>query len=121
MIPFLERKYTKAGYVLIILSMIICLLAIREAPHGKRARMAALGRKFRVERPAMPDGSIAVNRADMEELMMLPGVGEILARAIIEEREKNGCYYFPEDLMAAKGIGPHRLEEIRSLLNLEGE
>ena len=56
---------------------------------------------------------IDVNRADAETLCHLPGIGEKTAAAIIEEREKNGAFFLPEDLLAVRGIGPKKLEKIR--------
>ena len=49
-------------------------------------------------------------RAD--ELDTLPGVGEVIAQRIIEEREQNGPFYYPEDLMNVKGIGEKTLEKL---------
>lgn len=62
--------------------------------------------------PSLPDGPVAVNTADAEELDTLPGVGEVIARRIMEEREKNGPFFYPEDLMNVKGIGEKTLEKL---------
>ena len=55
---------------------------------------------------------MAVNTADADELDTLPGVGEVIAQRIIEEREQNGPFYYPEDLMNVKGIGEKTLEKL---------
>ncbi len=69
-----------------------------------------------------PDGSVSVNSADAEELMMLPGIGETLAQAILDEREHHGPFYYAEDLISVRGIGKSKLLQIRPFLNLsEGE
>lgn len=62
--------------------------------------------------PSLPDGPVAVNTADADELDTLPGVGEVIAQRIIEEREENGPFYYPEDLMNVKGIGEKTLEKL---------
>ena len=63
-------------------------------------------------------GEIPVNWADAESLQALPGIGPVYAQAIIDERERNGPFYYPEDLMDVRGIGKTRLAAIRSLIDL---
>ena len=50
-------------------------------------------------------GRVDINTAGREELMTLPGIGEARARAIIDDREANGPFLYPEDLTRVKGIG----------------
>jgi len=61
---------------------------------------------------AMPHGDVDVNRAEAEELEQLPGIGPVLAQEIITEREQNGWFHYPEDLINVKGIGEKTLEKI---------
>ena len=51
------------------------------------------------------EGAVNINTAGLEELMTLPGVGEVRARAILDDREANGPFVYPEDLVRVKGIG----------------
>ena len=39
-----------------------------------------------------------------------------MAERIIAEREAHGDYYYPEDLLAVKGIGAKTLQRMRPLL-----
>lgn len=75
-------------------------------------------RSVSVEPVKLPSGTIDVNLGDMDELTELPGVGETLAAYMIDEREKNGRFYYPEDLQAVKGIGRAKCDSIRDLLDL---
>jgi competence protein ComEA len=59
---------------------------------------------------------IDVNRADWPEFTLLPGVGETLARRIIDSRRTEGEFRTHEDLCRVPGIGPVRLEAIRPYL-----
>ena len=56
---------------------------------------------------------VDVNKADWPELTLLPGVGESLAKGIVESREQNGPFRKPEDLRRVRGIGPKTLDKIR--------
>lgn len=56
------------------------------------------------------------NRADLEALMRLPGIGPVLARRIIADRQAHGPFRRPEDLLRVKGIGPATLEKVRAYL-----
>ena len=75
-----------------------------------------------VENVPLPDGSVDINRGDKEELMRLPGIGPVLAQAIIDLREQGTIFYYPEDLLAVRGIGEKMLADFRDMLKLtEGE
>jgi len=50
-------------------------------------------------------GKIDINKAKLEELMTLEGVGETYANRIIEYREKNVPFKSPEEILNVKGIG----------------
>ena len=59
-----------------------------------------------------------MNTAGAALLDTLPGIGEVYAQKIIEEREADGSYFYPEDVMDAWGIGEKRLEAIYDMLDL---
>ena len=63
-------------------------------------------------------GKIDINRAGIEELMSVPGIGPALARRIVEHRDKNGPFRSVDELVAVKGIGPKLLEKIRDRLTV---
>lgn len=62
---------------------------------------------------ASPTGKLDINTATQAELETLPGIGPETARRILEEREQNGPFYYPENLLSVKGIGPKTLERLR--------
>lgn len=55
---------------------------------------------------------INVNQADLDDLIKLPGIGEVLAKRIIDYRSQNGPFNSKEDLLNVDGIGESRLELI---------
>lgn len=74
------------------------------------------GRLFNPRSVFMPEEEylffIDLNRADQDELCLLPGIGPALAGRILEYRGKNGCFERNEDLMNVKGIGKKKFEKI---------
>lgn len=57
---------------------------------------------------------VNINVATVEELDALPGVGPSTAQAIIEDREANGAFSTPEDLMRVSGIGEKKFEKLKA-------
>ena len=53
----------------------------------------------------MPGDVININTADASELQRLPGIGAVLADAIVAWRTENGPFGKAEDLMKVPGIG----------------
>ena len=63
-------------------------------------------------------GKIDPNTANAASLQRLPGIGPVLAEAIVQYRNERGPSLFAtaDDLAGVKGIGPATIERIRSLL-----
>jgi competence protein ComEA len=70
-------------------------------------------RASQVPASASPAGLINLNTADATALQQLSGVGEVTARAIVEDREANGPFASVDDLMRVSGIGEKKLARIR--------
>lgn len=58
-----------------------------------------------------------INTADWPEFVQLPGIGEVLARRIVEERQQHGAFADHADLrQRVRGIGPTSLERMQPYL-----
>jgi competence protein ComEA len=67
------------------------------------------------KKPDVSAGLVNVNTAAPEELDSLPGIGPVLARRIVAERQKRP-FARVEDLRRVSGIGPKKLEALRDLV-----
>ena len=56
---------------------------------------------------------ININKASLENLTSIPGIGESTAQKIIDYRNKNGNFNSIEDLKKVSGIGDKKYEKIR--------
>ena len=50
-------------------------------------------------------GKININKASKEDLMKLPGIGEVKATEILKARKKFGKFKNADDLMKVSGVG----------------
>ena len=66
--------------------------------------------------PASPDYEVVfpidLNSADIRQLSALPGIGEELARRILDYRAYYGPFLRPEELLNVDGIGQATLEAV---------
>jgi competence ComEA-like helix-hairpin-helix protein len=90
----------------------------REEPTAPVSSIRAVSphstKPFRTEPPQAH--RLDLNRATVEELQALPGIGPTLAGQIVRARERRGRFESPEDLRNVPGIGPKKLEGIRDLI-----
>jgi competence protein ComEA len=59
---------------------------------------------------------IDINRASLEDLMLVTGIGEKTAEKILDQRNVNGTFRKLDELMIVKGIKEKRLDKLRRYL-----
>lgn len=83
---------------------------------GETAEGSGGGGSAGGELPGGSSDAININTADAQLLDELPGVGPATAQAIIEDREVNGPFSSPEDIMRVSGIGEKKFEKMKDAL-----
>jgi hypothetical protein len=71
--------------------------------------------------PAVLDHPLDINRCPADSLLLLSGVGPVLAARIVAERTAGGPFADPQDLQRVKGIGPHLSRRLAPLLTFAAE
>ena len=68
--------------------------------------------------PALENGLVNLNTADVAALMTLPGIGESRAKAIISYREQHGAFAQIEDIMKIRGIKQAAFSKIKDKITV---
>lgn len=64
------------------------------------------------------NSKININKANLEELKNLPGVGDSLAEKIFTYRKENGKFKSIEDLKKVNGIGEKKFESLKEYISI---
>ena len=65
------------------------------------------------------EAKLDLNKASIEDLVQLKGIGQSYAERILEYRDENGPFTHVEDIMKIKGIGNKTFESIKDLIIVE--
>ena len=67
-------------------------------------------------KPQEQAGPLDLNTATKQQLVALPGIGDVTAERIILYREDHGPFKSVDDLRKVKGISKNRFEQLKSLV-----
>ena len=65
-------------------------------------------------------GKIDINTASLQQLQLLPGIGEVLAQRILDYRAERGSFSTIDELKNVSGIGEKKFEEIKPYIQAGG-
>lgn len=109
---WLWRRADQATIAVLACAALVALTAYWQLQGGWQGRLIEIDREPRRNAEFVVD----INRANWPELAQLPGIGESLARRIVEARRQHGPYLDHEELRRVRGIGPKTLERVRPYL-----
>ena len=66
-------------------------------------------------------GVVNVNTATVDQLVLLPGIGEARANALIQARKQQGGFKSVDELLEVKGIGKAGLAKLRPHVAVRGK
>ena len=66
------------------------------------------------------DGRIDLNTASLQQLQMLPGVGETIAQRILDYRTAHNGFTTIAELMEVEGIGEKKFTQIQPYVKIGG-
>ncbi len=61
---------------------------------------------------------VSLNKAGVDDLTRLPGIGPGLAARIVAYRDTHGSFLVPESLLNVPGIGKSKLEDIKPYIEV---
>ena len=64
---------------------------------------------------------VNINTADANELDALPGIGPVLAQAILDYRAEHGDFQTLDELLEVRGIGSAKLDAMRDEITTGGD
>jgi competence ComEA-like helix-hairpin-helix protein len=64
-------------------------------------------------------GKLNINTATEQQLMDLPGIGEVTAERILKYRKERGKFTTIEDLRGVKGISKNKLERLSPMITTQ--
>lgn len=106
-----------AAILLLLLGIVfMCGLCI-----GLRStQIVSLPNQRLISQTQLPQTSelLNINTATAEELETLPGIGEVLAKRIVDYRESCGAFLAVEELCSVEGIGEKRLEALKEYITV---
>lgn len=106
------------GAALIITALTLCAMLL--CFFGGRSSAGVTVDASASDPEAEPSRSLLLdlNEATADELMLLPGIGEVKAQAIVDYRAQNGPFTSVEELTNVKGIGEGILAQIRDYVTV---
>ncbi len=118
-----EERFGVAHVALLVLTAAFLASLAWFSTHGGTVAAAPDDYTVAVEHSAAEEAApemapVNINTATEAELEKLPGVGPVLARAIVDYRAEHGAFGSVEELLEVNGIGEAKLESFRNDITL---
>jgi len=117
------NKKTKGAIIILVLIVVVLIVLIignnlRQTLQKKEKLQEGVEK---VEKETEKIEKIDINKAEIENLSKLPGIGPVKSQAIVDYREKNGEFNSLIELTNIKGIGKKTLAKLLPYLEIIGD
>ena len=117
------NKKTKGTIIILVLIVVVVIVLIignnlRQTSQKKEEFQEGVEK---VEKETEKIEKIDINKADIETLSKLPGIGPVKSKAILDYREKIGKFQSLIELIEVKGIGKKTLAKLLPYLEMIGD
>lgn len=92
-------------------SFLTCILLMGASP-------SAWAKEDKLSAGSEQEQRVSINRASLEDLQVVRGIGPVIAQRIVDFRQANGSFSALEDLVQVNGIGRAKYEKIKEQLTL---
>jgi len=118
----ISKKIKGTIIILVLIVVVVIVLIIgnnlRQTSQKKEEFQEGVEK---VEKETEKIEKIDINKADIETLSKLPGIGHVKSQAIVDYREKNGEFKSSIELINIKGIGKKTLAKLLPYLEMIGD
>ncbi len=108
----MKRKLSNQGIALCVLAGLLLVAigigVIRHLPKGK----------IELEPLSKTRLLVSLNKAGVDDLTRLPGIGPALAARVVAYRDSHGTFLAPESLLNVPGIGKSKLEDLKPYIEV---
>ena len=108
---------------LLLLSVALVAIASCKPTEIATNNDAAVNAANRIDSATVPrprsTGCLNLNIATVQELMRLSGIGEVMAKRIIEYRERHGRFRRPEEIIIIEGFSERKYRAIAEMICVE--
>jgi competence protein ComEA len=104
-------RFTTPVFILVSLLLTACYHSA-----DRLDASAAANRNDAAVNAAAPQTCVNLNRASAEELIELPGIGEVMSRRIIDYREHHGPFRRPAEIIIIEGFSEKKYRAIAHLI-----
>ena len=126
---FFER-FKFVPIIILVVAVLVVFCDFCEKLYQKREQVVIVEETIEEDKPLLKakkwsgekikagDAKIDINKASINDLQTLPGIGIEKALEIVRQREKMGGFKTLEDLMCTEGIGLKTFETVRSFITI---
>jgi len=119
----IRKTYERVGILLIAVVLILIGLILLKDRDESTATFVPAPEPVNTETTVksaetVKAGLVSINKASLEDLDRLPGIGPVLAQRIIDYRTKNGGFKSLDQLKDVSGIGDAKFGNVKNLISL---